>query len=372
MTLLTRPALEALAQAAVQAPSADNRHTFRLKVGADRLVIAGADEYEHAPLPRRILHLLSFGAVAENVAVRAQAMGLKATVVIFPEGPQASVVAEVHLMQGGGGLGTDLAGAIPLRHTNRRLFYRGPHLTEGERAQLEKEARRVPGVDLMWLDEPSVRREALRLVASAETARFSLQALHEELFSSIRFEAGWRNTVAVGLPPGALGIELPMRPLFRGLRHWQVMRILNYFGAARLAGQRAAYWPCFFAPHLGVLATARPLAEGAFAVGQALERLWLRATVLGLALQPLAASTLYALEEDERIPPGLRASLQAGWRALIPLDRPLMVFRLGRARPPRIRSGRLPASRYLRRNGSEAESVGILSNGEDLCRPTDL
>ena len=339
MTLLTRPALEALAQAAIQAPSADNCHAFKLLVGTDRLVIMGADQYEHAPSPRRILHLLSFGAVAENVAVQARAMGFEATVVVFPEGSQASsVVAEVRFTQGGGALGTDLAEAIPLRHTNRRLIYRGPRLAEAEQAQLEEEVRRVQGVDLVWLDAPPVRRAALRLVACAETARFSLPTLHEELFSSIRFEAGWRSTVTTGLAPGALGIEVLMRPLFRGLRHWQVMRFLSYFGVARLAGQRAAYWPCFFAPHLAALATALPLAEGAFAVGQALERLWLRATTLGWALQPLAASTLYALEEDERIPPLLRASLQAGWRALLPLGRPLMVFRLGRARPPRVQT----------------------------------
>ena len=50
----------------------------------------------------------------------------------------------------------------------------------------------------------------------------------------------------------------------------------------------------------------------------------------------------------------LCAALEAGWQSIAPGSVPLMVFRLGRANPPSLISGRQPLEHYL----IEEESQG--------------
>ena len=86
-----------------------------------------------------------------------------------------------------------------------------------------------------------------------------------------------------------------MRAAFKAMSDWHVMQILNLGGAARIVGFRAAYLPCQLSPHLGVVGSPLDLDQGAIAAGWAFQRLWLRATLLDLAIQPMVASAVLAL-----------------------------------------------------------------------------
>jgi hypothetical protein len=293
-----------------------------------------------------VLSLLSLGAVVENMTLRARSLGLMPRVSWSadsePSGPVAQVSFSHAPMHA-----DDLAQAIPQRHTNRGYFH-GPALSAIEQARLEDDAGAIPGAKLIWLDQRSVRTCALRLIRLAEAERFRSKPLHDELFSSIRFEAGWKSPTEEGLAPGSLGVETPLRAAFGALRRWGLMQSLAWLGVHHLLGLRAGDAPCRLSPHLGVIVTTLGLEPGALAVGQALERVWLRATRFGMALQPLAASTLYALEGYKAIRPELRERLRQGWDELVPGSQPLIVFRLGKGSPPRVRSLRKPVSSYLR------------------------
>jgi hypothetical protein len=89
------------------------------------------------------------------------------------------------------------------------------------------------------------------------------------------------------------------------------------------------------------------LEPGAIAVGRALERVWLRATRLRVAFQPLAASALLALEGYRDVDATVRHRLAAGWREVAGDALPLMVFRMGHAAPASIRAGRPPVAAFL-------------------------
>lgn len=330
---------ESIVEAGILAPSADNRHMLRFEIGAGAIVVRGDSAFGRAPFHRRVLALVSLGAVVENMTLRAESLGLRVEVVWADDSFSGSRLAELRLtpMEP---QASSLEAAIPLRHTNRRALFRGPALPREQQRQLTEDVGAVAGVRLHWLDAPTLRREAVQLVTLAETERFRSQPLHADLFSSVRFDVGWRATAAEGLPPGALEIEPPMRPLFEALRHWNAMRILNLLGAHRFIGLRGAYLPCRTAPHLCALATTLDLDRGAVAVGRALERVWLCAASLGLAFQPFAGSTLLALEGYREVRDSVGRRLRSGWSRLCPDALPLMVFRIGRARPPKVRTGR--------------------------------
>lgn len=341
--------LNAILEAAIQAPSADNHHHVRIKQSGDVLRF----EYAEEELPsqggyKRVLLLLSLGAMAENLAVAASHFGLRAGQRLFPDPSAPNCLMEVEFAPGGA-KGNPLWPMIPLRHTNRRVIFHGPKVREQERLELESAVEEGQGCNLAWLDAPGIKRRALRLMWRAEAERFRLPHLHAELFSAIRFDLGWQATADEGLPPGALGIEKPLRPFFALMRHWQVMRALNFLGFHYFLGWRASWLPARLAPHVGVISVQSLDDSSVCEAGRSFQRLWLVATRQGHVIQPLPASALYALEgaRQEGIQEGILKSIKAGWNDLLRDAYPLMVFRMGNALPLPVASGRKPLAAYL-------------------------
>ena len=345
---MMRSRLLDIAHAGILAPSADNRHVFRIEIKETSLCLWSTNEFgATTEQHRRILGLISLGAVVENMRLRAGELGLSSHVKWSAAGSSAGPIVQIDLLDAPTVDSDGLAAAIPDRHTNRRM-YRGPALSVSETKLLSTAIAPVKGVQLIWL-KGDARRRALKLIWRAESERFLRQRLHEELFSSIRFDLSWRETAESALPPGSLEIEGPMRPLFKALRHWALMRPLTLLGAHRLIGLRAGWLPCWQAPALGLMATTLPIDEGAVAVGSAFERLWLRATLLDLALQPLAAAAVLPLQStsDCGASDQLRSALTLGWQSIASGCTPLMVFRMGRAVPSKVKAGRQPIDIYL-------------------------
>lgn len=336
-----------IAHSGVLAPSADNRHVFRIDFTDTAIRLWPTREFsENKDRLRHILGLMSLGAVVENMRLRAGELGYSASINWYPD-ESTQQIAQVELQLAPREAVDELAGAISARHTNRRM-YRGPGLNDVELARFEAAISPVPNVRLIWL-KGVARRNALSLIWHAESERFLRESLHKDLFSSIRFDLSWQETANYALPPGALEIEAPMRPLFKALRHWGLMKLLTRVGVHRLIGLRAGWLPCWQAPALGLLATSSPVEQGASTVGCALERLWLQATVMDLAMQPFAASAVLPLQStaDCGASDELRLALDQGWQAIAPGVTPLMIFRMGRAARPAITTSRPPLSEYF-------------------------
>ena len=116
-----------------------------------------------------------------------------------------------------------------------------------------------------------------------------------------------------------------------------------------MLGWRAAGLPCRLAPHLGIISMAQADDQSIIAAGRAFQRVWLTATGLGLSLQPLPASALYALEGARRegIPETLQCHLQQQWVSILPYQHPIMIFRMGRTSSPKITTLRKPLIYYV-------------------------
>jgi len=346
----TQEQYQHILSSAIQAPSADNHHQFRFEIANQALRLW----YPGILMPpgggyKRALLLLSLGAVSENITLAAGKWGLGGSCTLFPDPARTDLAVEVRWTHDDSLL-DPLHEAIPDRHTNRRLFFHGPGLGEGELDGLRQAAEHLPGCSLLWLDRPELRRESLRLIRLAEIERFRNPALHKELFSAIRFDVGWTESCADGLPPGALEIEKPLRPVFRLMRHWPVMRAFNLLGAHHMMGLRAAWLPCRLAPHVGLIAAEGWSDSGVFAAGRAFQRVWLAATALGMSLQPLPASAIYAMPSasSENVPKNLQPTLAEAWRSILPDRIPVMLFRMGRAKLPKLSTSRHDFVRYLR------------------------
>jgi hypothetical protein len=343
--------LKGILSAGIRAPSAENRHFLRFDVGQDKVDLISTDTPTWPDQPhRRMLALVSYGAVVENMSVQASSYGLAQITEWFPDPARIDLIARCR-WQATTHHADPLATVISDRHTNRHFFRRAP-VDDTVLGRMADEAASVPGARIIWFKTPAERRAALRAIRIAETERFRQPALHAELFSAVRFEAGWKETTEEGLPPGALGVELPMRPGFAAMRHWPLMRALTHIGAHHGLGFRAAYLPCRLAPVLGLVVHADkdPLIASVSA-GRALERAWLASTEAGLGFQPMAAATVLARQR-----PGegwVSATVQ---RQLIDLLNTItgedarqaqMFFRVGHARSPELVTDRPPLERFL-------------------------
>ena len=348
MNNLTASQIHAVVRSAVLAPSADNRHHVAFEPTAGGMRIWADDQYANCAEPhRRQLTVFSFGAVLENALIQASAYALDSAVRAFPDPDRPKLVCELEWRPADAPV-DPLLRAIDQRHTNRK-FFKGPPLAELELALLADEVRRYESVRIHWCDDAERRSALLGQVRRAEAERFRQPRLHEELFSSIDWSAGWKATSVEGLPPGALEVEVPLRPGFRAMSSWPVMRVLSLLQMHRLLGIRAADLPCRLSPHLGVLSATDARTSTVIEAGRAFQRLWLQATLQGLALQPMAASIALALQPvaDGWVSGEVQRALQMGWTRLIGADSPMMVFRLGRAPTPAVRASRRPVQSYL-------------------------
>jgi nitroreductase len=340
--------LRDILQAAIRAPSADNHHRLQLEPTQEGVRLwSQAGRLASLTGYKRTLDLISLGAVIENIVLRASAHQLAATVTLFPVG-QPDLVADIQLRPASTPA-DPLHNAIPLRHTNRR-FFKGPLAEAAILQHIGEVTRQIPGCTLDWLDDAERRSRALKLIRLAEGERFRNPILHAELFEGVRFDIGWQQSCEEALPPGALEIEKPLRIFFKLMRHWSVMRTANLVGAYKQLAWRAGDLPCRFSPHLAVINAPSLSDQDQINAGRAFQRAWLAIAQHGLAMQPMPASVLYAQKAAvaQGIPGPLQARLSQGWAELQPSKTPLMVFRMGHAKPPSLVSGRQPLEYYLK------------------------
>ncbi len=337
--MLSEAALHDIIEAGVWAPSAENRHAFRYAIEGDSVRLRPDAALGALTADQHYVALLSIGAAIENMCIAASVHAAHLEAHYAPDG-----TGDVLLECAAEPASEDaLAEFLRARHTNRRVLFRGPRLSGAEQREIEMAARAHDARWLVqWFDERHARAALCRLMIDAEAQRFAVPALHAAMFGGIRFDLSWRAGAAEGLPPGALQIEPGMRGAFALLRHWRYMAPLARLGMHRAIAYRAAYWPARRAPHLVVVASHTPLAgaRDLIEAGRAMERVWLAATQLDLAVQPFAASVALARPGASALDAQAHEALESGWRALMPAAHPVMIFRLGHARPPAVRAGR--------------------------------
>ena len=296
---------------------------------------------------------LALGAAVENVVIAAADIGLEAAVVPFP-GPDLEHVCDVAFAprERSAGAGHWLAPFIPVRATNRRLGVRRP-LAPEEIAKLH-EALDDPAAELQVLTEAEPLDEMGLVLGAGDRFRFFDERLYREMIVEMRWNSRQAEETRDGIDIATLELGEVDEAGLRLLSSWPVVRFLRSMGiggALEDLSRRAVQSASALA--LVTYGGTSPLDY--FLGGRAVERLWLTATALGLAVQPMSSLPfLFArLERGDGFEPGEQGVLRglreryARLFRVGPRQAEILLFRLARVDGPTVRSLRRPVEAVL-------------------------
>jgi len=345
--------IEIIVDAARRAPSGGNIQPWRFEANAHEIRMYLVPERTTTMDVRHRGSYVSIGAALFNARVAAASLKNLGECQLFPEGSPSHHVATLQV-----GASTDyeiapLEPRVRARSANRQMGDASP-IDDEIVAQLTRAVARE-GSQLRLTSSRDRIADMAELLGESDRIRFLLPTLHREMVGELRFPG--HDTLEEGLDVRTLELSLPELAALELLRRSDVMAHLSDWRAGRALG---AHTRALVGSSSALAVVTLPRAEPAWYVrgGAAVERLWLTAEVLGLAVQPVSPVFLYAVDEKDFLRLGgerhvdTLIDLSQRFNKFWDLDdgeQVALLLRLSYAPPPSARSARLPLNTLLSR-----------------------
>lgn len=293
--------LRFLIRYAILAPSSHNSEPWLFDVEGGRVTLRlDPDRWLRvADADQRELHV-SAGCALENLLVAGEHFGFAGQVSYFPEGEEERLVARVDFAADEAGSShrpPELFRAVTRRHTNHRP-YDGEPVPEEDRTRLEGAAAE-DGVRIRLTDDPEIRRTMDELVVRADALQFA--------------DPEWRAELGEWMGRGVFGTGWVLSKLSQlAVTHLNLAR-----GTAKKDSELLGS-----ASLLGVVTTDGTTRTLQVRAGQVFERMFLLATSMEMALQPMNQVLQLPVTKLE-----FAEVLPEAW------GEPQLTFRLGYAEP---------------------------------------
>jgi nitroreductase len=353
----TRQEIEWLVHHASLAPSGGNDQPWRfiwrkgseLDCYLDRSHSGSFLDFEHSA------SYLALGAAAENAAIAATALRRPASITVFPVTEESDLVFRVSLGEASAGVAASpLLPALSERATNRRLAERRP-LDRGH-AQALVDAAREREAELSLVTDPTVLSEIGAFLGEVDRFRFLCERLHTAMMSELRFSPEEARSTRDGIDVATLELDAVGMAGLRLLSNPKTSSFLRSLGqGVRL--EASARRSIAAASAVGLLSVAGTDARAHVHAGRAVERVWLEATRLGLAFQPMSVAPYlfarltrgngegFTSPEIDRLR-GLHECFRRIFPSVPDRAEP-MLFRIAEAPAPSVRALRRPIGAVL-------------------------
>jgi nitroreductase len=359
--------LARLIELGTRAPSGGNVQPWRFTYAAGGTLRVWHDEVRSRSFldfEARASHF-AFGALAETLRLAAGRLGIGLSPLrAYPDPAVPDLVCEA----GVGGAPERLsaedqrfAACIEERVTTRRVTPRDA-IAPSDRGALESTAR-GSGAELCVLADPEALAVLGEILGSGDRLRLLSPIMHREMMGEIRWSKEHANATRDGLDLGTLGLRPSDEAALRVVANPAVTRALREVGGGQGLA-RSAREAIAGAGAVGLVRVpARPRESGAaparrayFTGGIAATRVWLHATSLGIALQPMTALLYLFARLDEGgagLDPTARTELEELRERYHSLFLPapgacdVLLFRMTRADPATPRSLRRTVAQVL-------------------------
>ncbi|WP_087924940.1 Rv1355c family protein [Streptomyces albireticuli] len=338
-----------------RAPSGGNRQPWRF-VARGHVLHCRTDDTQPATLldfGESATHL-ALGAAVENIRLAAGAAGWACRVRPFPDPADPGLVCELVFSRAGGVPRPPLADWIERRVTNRGP---GPGVPlAGRHAEELARCAAGGGARLHLVTDRDRMREIGAVLGAGDRLRMLSRRMHREMMDELRWDAREARRTRDGIDLATLELDATDLAGMSVARHWPALAFVRGVGGGG-GFEEGARRSVAASSAVGCLTVPGTTARDHFDGGRATQRLWLTATSLGLAFQPVT-SLLYLFARVERGGgAGLDADETSALRALRtrfsrvvprrPGEAELLLFRLSYAGPPTTRSLRRDVSSVL-------------------------
>lgn len=344
--------IESILDLARWAPSGDNTQPWRFEIVDDSsLVIHGFDTRDHCvyDLDGRPSQI-SLGAVIETISIAATLQGRRTEVVRRVDSAENRPTFDVKFTPDASIRPDALAEQITIRSVQRRPMRLRP-LTTSQKRSLEAAAGPLHRV--VWLEGTAAKLRTASLMFGTAKLRLTMPEaylVHREII-----EWGARYSKD-RIPDQALGVDPATARLMRWIMgDWRRVSFFNRYLAGTIAPRvQMDLLPSLFCAAHFVITAERPAREidDYVAAGRAMQRLWLQATSIGLAVQPEMTPLIFARYVREGRSFTAAAGLHDQARALSgrldallgeqAVSKAVFMGRIGAGPAPTARSLRLP------------------------------
>ena len=346
--------IKALLNLAIMAPSGDNCQPWRFAVNGSQIDLyndPAADTSYYNYLQRA--SLVSHGAVLENIAIAAPALGLKATFRFFPDEMNQQHVAQI-VLEDAPPVANELQPFIAQRTTNRKM-YAGSLLNDAQVTQLTPDHADLPRVAAFVANTRSAVNALSQVISLSDRLVFENRLLHDFLFEHIRWSDEEAASCRDGLDIKTLELNAMDTLGFKLLKSWSFASFACKFGAAKaIAGNARKLANSASAVGL-ILGQGSPVSMSYLEGGRLMQRIWLQAARMGLSFHPMTGISFLMQRVAERQAAALSVQhvglIQDAVRTIASVSQvanpPVIgIFRVGFADPPSARSLRMEPQLY--------------------------
>jgi len=338
--------IRSIVEHAVLAPSAGNCQPWRF-VFHDGALDCMIDPGRTSILDfQRLASHLAIGAAVENIVLAAAGHGREVEVTPIPEPGNRDLACRISFARSRGSSGRpDLLDQVPLRATNRKAYERTP-LGRDDIGALAGAAESA-GARLEVLTGREDLDEMGSVLGQVDRLELTCEATHGAMFAELRWTTREVEETRDGIDIATMDFTAADAAALRVLSSWPAMRMLGSIGGGR-ALEKAARRAVAASPAMGLVTIEGAGPERYLLGGRAVQRMWLAATARGVAVHPWTG-ICYLLARLEGGGADIFSEAQAreigklggrcrglfgvrgGWTDLL-------LFRLGRAGAPRVRS----------------------------------
>jgi len=266
-------------EASINAPSGSNSQPWKFRIQKNIVDVIAEPEKDHPILNfRNRGTLIAHGALIENIILSALEFGYEARVVLFPEKNITGRITFSKRQK----RGNVLFSAIRFRKTNRKPYLK-TKLTQNEKEQLFKSENELDGGKISFVEEEGVLSKIGKLVSFNDLVMLENRQLHKLFFNEIVWTKSEQERKKAGLYLKTMELKFPQEKALKIFKYWPIMKWLNKLGLARkIASDNARIYS---SASLSAIIMVENTDEMFLKAGRLLERIWLKATNMGLSLQ---------------------------------------------------------------------------------------
>ena len=279
--------IKQIIQAAIRAPSGDNTQPWKFEVSDDNKQVDLFNLPERDPSYFNYEQMASYvahGALIENFLIAAKTLGCTVELLLFPSPDNSNHIAQFKLTE------TEadpdpLYPAIFKRQTDRNKF-KSTSLTQEQVDNLNNAVSTELNATLKLITDKDQKNRLSWLLRNNDRLVFEHKAIHQFLFEQIRWTQEEVDSSQDGMPIGTLGLNPMERFLFPTFKRWETVKFFNKLMLSRVIGLKG-WFNCRTSSALGIITIKENNPLGFINAGRATQRVWLQATVEGLAFQPV-------------------------------------------------------------------------------------